>query len=48
MSDLIWRVVAGVLVLAILFVLVRPGSQAGQAVKDLGGAMTKLVTSVVG
>jgi len=47
-ADLIWRSVAGLLVLAILFVLVRPGSEAGQAVIDLTNIAKRLVSSAVG
>jgi hypothetical protein len=48
MSDWIWRIVTGVLILAILYVLVRPGSKAATAVTDIGSAMTHLVTAAVG
>jgi hypothetical protein len=47
-SDSIWRLITGVLILAIIFVLVRPGSEAGTAVKDVGGALQKIVTAAVG
>lgn len=47
-SETIWRLVTGVLVLAILFVLVRPGSEAGTAVKDVSAALQKIVTAAVG
>jgi hypothetical protein len=48
MSEIAWRLVAGVLILAILFVLVRPGSSATKAITDITGALTALVKSAVG
>jgi hypothetical protein len=47
-AEIATRLIAGVLVIAIIFVLVRPGSDAGSAVKDVSGALAKLVTSAVG
>ena len=48
MSEIVWRLVGGVLVLAILFVLVRPGSSATKAVTDVTSALSALVRSAVG
>jgi len=46
-SDLVTSVLSGVLIVAIIFVLVRPGSDAGTAVKDVSGALGDIVKSAV-
>lgn len=43
MSDSIFSLITGVIIIAIIFMLVKPGSQAGQAIIDLSGALTALV-----
>lgn len=47
MADQIWSLLAGVLILAIIAVLVAPGSKAGTAVKDISDALTTLVRTAV-
>jgi hypothetical protein len=47
MTDIAARIVSAVLVVAIMFVLVRPGSDAGTAVTDVSGALKDIVSSVV-
>lgn len=42
-TDLAWTLLTGVVIVAILFVLVRPGSTAAQAVTDVGSAMASLL-----
>lgn len=44
----IWELVAGVFLLAILFMLVRPGSPAGQAVGDVSNALASLISTATG
>lgn len=47
-TDLVWQVLTGVVVTAIMFVLVRPGSRAAGAIKDIGDALTAMVETVAG
>lgn len=47
LSDTAWSFVAGVLIIAILVVLVRPGSKASTAVNDLSHALQSLVKTAV-
>lgn len=42
-SETIWMAIIGILIVAILFMLVRPGSPAAQAVTDVSGALAALV-----
>ena len=44
MADLAWSLVVGILVIAILYVLVRPGSAASTAVSEIGKSMVSLVS----
>jgi hypothetical protein len=46
-SDTVWSFLSGVLIIAILVVLARPGSGAAAAVNDVGGALTSLVKASV-
>lgn len=48
MSDNILTVVTGVIIVAIIFLLVRPGSPAGSAVKDVSAALASLVKTATG
>jgi hypothetical protein len=43
MADLIWQGIAGALIIAIIVVLVAPGSTAGTALTDISGALQKVV-----
>jgi hypothetical protein len=43
MSEYIWEFAVGVMVLAIVFMLVRPGSPASVAIKDVTTALSHLV-----
>lgn len=47
MSELAWRVVTGVLILALLYVLVRPSSKAGDVIVNVTDAFSKLVNAAV-
>jgi hypothetical protein len=47
-SDAIWRLITGALVVAIIYMIVRPGSKAATAVTDISGALRKLVTAAAG
>lgn len=47
LSDTAWSFIGGILIVAILVVLVRPGSKAADAVKDLSHALQSLVASAV-
>jgi hypothetical protein len=47
-SDAIWRLITGALIVAIIYMAVRPGSKAATAVTDVSGAMRKLVTAATG
>jgi hypothetical protein len=44
-SETIWTVVIGVIMLAVLYMLVRPGSPAGKAIKDVSGALEALIAT---
>lgn len=46
-SDDWWAFGSGVLILAILFVLVKPGSNGASAVQDIGKALVSLVAASV-
>lgn len=43
-----WYFILGIIYLAILYVLVKPGSQANAAVVSLGQGLADLVTTAVG
>lgn len=47
-ADAVWTALIGILFLAILFVMVRPGSVALQAVKDVTGALAALIETATG
>ena len=47
MSEGIWSLLAGVVTLAIVYMLVRPGSVASQAVADVSTTLKNIVTSAV-
>lgn len=42
-KDTIWQFIIGVMVVAIVFMLVRPGSPAALAIKDVSTALSGLV-----
>jgi hypothetical protein len=42
-----WSLLQGVIILAIIYMLVRPGSAASTAVTDIGGALKNIVTAAV-
>jgi len=48
MGDIVWQVLTGVVIIAIMFILVRPGSNAGQAITDTTGAVAALIRTTVG
>lgn len=43
MGEILWTSAIGALMLATLFVLVRPGSPALAAIKDVTGALAALI-----
>lgn len=43
-----WTLVTGAIYVAIIYVLVRPGSDGANAVTGLGNALTSLVTTAIG
>ncbi len=47
-SDTTWSVLTGVLVVALVYMLVRPGSKAATAVTAVSSAMVALVGNVTG
>jgi hypothetical protein len=42
-SDTVWMILTAIVMVAVLFMLVRPGSPALQAVKDVSNALTTLI-----
>jgi hypothetical protein len=47
-TDTFWQVLTGAIILAIIFMLVRPNSPAASAVASVSGALTALVTTATG
>ena len=47
MSEGAWSLLAGIVMLAIVYMLVRPGSVAATAVKDVSTTLKNIVTSAV-
>lgn len=43
MNDAIWEFIVGVMILAIVFMLVRPGAPAAAAIQDISKALAGLV-----
>lgn len=43
MKDIVWDFVVGVVIIAIVFTLVRPGSPAGQAITDVTNAVAGMI-----
>lgn len=43
-----WDLIAGFFLIAIIYMLVRPGSPAAQAVQDLGNTLTALISTATG
>jgi hypothetical protein len=48
MSKNIWSVITGVIILAIIYMLVRPGSPAATAIAQVGNALSALVATSTG
>lgn len=42
-SDDLWQILSGIFIIAIIFMLVRPGSPAAQAVSDISDALAALI-----
>lgn len=47
MTAGMWSLLAGIITLAIVYMLVRPGSVASQAVADVSTALKNIVTAAV-
>lgn len=47
LSDGAWSLLAGIVMLAIVYMLVRPGSVAAGAVKDISATLKNIVTAAV-
>lgn len=47
-TETIWQLLTGAVVIAIIYVLVRPSSNAGQAVQDIGNALAALIKTAAG
>jgi hypothetical protein len=43
-ADSIWTVLIGVVILAVIFMLARPGSPAGKAITDVTGALAAMIS----
>lgn len=43
MSDDIWQFLIGVMILAVIFMVARPGAPAAAAIEDLSNALTNLI-----
>lgn len=41
--DTIWQVVIGVVIVAVIYMLVRPNSPAGDAVKQVSDALSNII-----
>lgn len=48
MSTTVWEVVAAIFVIAIVYMLARPGSPAAQAVSDLSDALKNIILTATG
>lgn len=48
MKDEIWQFIVGVMIVAVVFMLVRPGSPAAVAIKDVSTALSGLVQTATG
>lgn len=48
MTDGIWSLMTGVIIVAIVFMLARPNSPAANAIADVSKALTALVTTAAG
>jgi cbb3-type cytochrome oxidase subunit 3 len=44
-GDTIWMILIGVVMLAVLYMIVRPGSPAAKAIADVADALTALVAT---
>lgn len=43
MKDTAWEILVGIFMVTIVYMLVRPGSPAGQAVGDVSGALAAMI-----
>lgn len=48
MSDTLWEFATGAVIVAVIFMLARPGSPAANAIKVVGDALTSLVKTATG
>lgn len=48
MSTGVWDLIAGFFLIAIVYMLVRPGSPAAQAVTDVSNVLASLITTATG
>ena len=47
MGDVAWSFLGGALIVAIIYMLARPGSPAAAVISDTGAALTSLVKAAV-
>lgn len=45
MKDTIWEVLVGVFIVAVVYMLVRPGSPAAKAVADVSNALAAMIST---
>jgi hypothetical protein len=45
MKDTAWEILVGIFVIAVIFMLVRPGSPAAQAVADVSNALASMIST---
>lgn len=48
MSDTLFSFITAIIIVAVIFLLVRPGSPAGTAIKDVSNALAGLVKTATG
>jgi hypothetical protein len=47
-SDTLWQVATGAVIIAIVYMLVRPGSPGAKAVADISGALASMIKTATG
>lgn len=47
-AKTVWEIITGTVIVAIIFMLVRPGSPAASAIKQISDALQSLVTTATG
>lgn len=47
MKDATWQILSAIFIIALVYMLVRPSSPAGDAVKDIGTALTNMIQTAV-